>query len=120
MYGKYGISMVLGMETKILVCKYGFLWILNFDFIPTFGMVLCRVFGMLGAMFVACFMASIGRILWPVDKGCFGMVSGKKLACTGAVKELSGTPVCGSHAIEWLGSNLHPRVRYCVGFHAIA
>ena len=31
-YGKYGISMVLGMETKILVWKYGFfygvVWIL--------------------------------------------------------------------------------------------
>ena len=25
-YGKYGISMVLGMETKILVWKYGFLY----------------------------------------------------------------------------------------------
>ena len=25
-YGKYGISMVLGMETKILVWKYGFFY----------------------------------------------------------------------------------------------
>ena len=57
---------------------------------------------------MACFVASIGRILWPVDKVCSGMVSGKKLACTGAAKELSSTPVCGSHAIAWLGSNLQP------------
>ena len=124
-YGKYEISMVLGMETKILVWKYGFLWI-NVDFVSTlldfsmeltkvcvelvwrlcfgvefvwilnfwfysyfwgdFGidckMVLCRVFGMFGVVFVACFVASIGRILWPVDKGCSRMVSGQKLACT--------------------------------------
>ena len=68
-------------------------------------MVLCLVFGLFGAMFVACFVASIGRILWSVDKGCFGMVSGQKLECIGAAKELSGTPVRGSHSIAWLGSN---------------
>ena len=28
---------------------------------------------------------------------------GSKLACTEAAKELSGTLVCGSHAIAWLG-----------------
>ena len=68
---------------------------------------------MFGTMFMVCFVASIGRLMWPVDKGCSGMVSGKKLACTGAAKELSGTPVRGSHAIAWLGD---PRVRYCMGF----
>ena len=69
-------------------------------------MVLCRVFGMFGAVFVACFVASIGRILWPMDKGCSGMVSGKKLVCTGAAKELSGTSMRGSHTIAWLGSKI--------------
>ena len=97
-----------------------FVWILNFGFIPTFGidcrMVLCRVFGMFGAVFVACFVALIGRILWHVDKGCSGMVSSQKLTCTGAAKELSGMPVCGSHALK----NFSPRVGNCVGFHAIA
>ena len=68
-------------------------------------MVLCRVFGMFGTMSVTCFVASIRRIMWPVDKGCSGMVSGQKLACTGAAKELSGTPGCGSHAIAWLGAS---------------
>ena len=63
-------------------------------------MVLCRVFGMFGTIFVACF----GRIMWPVDKGCSGMVSGKKLACNGAAKELSGTPGRGSHVVAWLGA----------------
>ena len=96
-----------------------FVWILNFWFYSYFWgdfgidcrMVLCHVFG----MFVACFVASIGRILWPVDKGCSEMVSGQKLVCTGAAKELYGTPVRGSHAIAWLGSNLHtPRVRNCI------
>ena len=55
-------------------------------------MVLCRVFGMFGTMFVACFVASIRRIMWSVDKGCSGMVLGQKLVCTGAAKELPGTP----------------------------
>ena len=62
-------------------------------------------------MFVACYVASIGRILWPVDKSCSWMVSGRKLACTEAAKELSSTSVRGC---------VHPRVCNCVGFHAIA
>ena len=37
-----------------------------------------------------------------------------KLACTGAAKELSGTLVRG-----W-AQNCSPRVRNCMGFHAIA
>ena len=61
-------------------------------------MVLCRVFGMFCAVFEACFVASIGRIRWPVDKGCSGMVLGQNLVSTGAAKELSGTPV-RDHAI---------------------
>ena len=56
-------------------------------------------------MFVAYYVASIGRILSPVDKGCSGMVLGRKLACTGAAKELSGTPGRGSHAVVWLGAS---------------
>ena len=68
-------------------------------------MVLCRVFGMFSTMFVACFVASIGRILSPVDKGCSGMVSGRKLACTGAAKELSGTLGRGSHTVVWLSAS---------------
>ena len=54
---------------------------LNFGFIPTFGIdcriVLCPVFGMFCAVFVECFVASIERIMWPVDKGCSGIVSGQ-------------------------------------------
>ena len=42
-------------------------------------------FGMFGAMFVA----SIGRILWPVDKGCYETVSGSNIglywSCQGAL-----------------------------------
>ena len=56
-------------------------------------------------MIVACFVASIRRILWPVDKGCSRMVSGQKLACTRATKELSGTSVRGSHDIARLGAS---------------
>ena len=66
-------------------------------------------------MFVACIVALNGRILLPVDKGCSWMVSGRKLACTGAAKELSGTPGRGSHAGVW-----KPRcgVAGCILWHA--
>ena len=87
------------------------LWFYSFfwgDFGIDCTMVLCRVFSMFGVVFVACFVASIGRIMWSVDKGCSRMVSGQKLVCTGATKELSGTSVHGSHGIAWLGSNLQP------------
>ena len=79
-------------------------------------MVLCCVFSMFGAMFVACFVASIGRILWLVDKGYSGMVSGQKLVCTGAAKELSGTPMRGSHVITLMGSNFQPLGTQLRGF----
>ena len=100
MYGKYGISMVLGMETKILVWKYGllwssvdfvwtlldfsmeltkvcvelvwrlcfgvdFLWILNFGFIPTFGVILGLIVGWFYAVFLECFMPCLWHVLWP-------------------------------------------------------
>ena len=93
-----------------------FVWILNFGFIPTFGVILGLIVGWFYVVFVACFVASIGRILWPVDKGCSGMVSGQKMACTEAVKELSGTPMHGSHAIAWLGSNFQPSGMQLRGF----
>ena len=80
-------------------------------------MVLCRVFGMFGTMFVVCFVVSIGRILSPVDKGCSGMVSGKKQECTGAAKELSSTPGRGSHAVAWLGASSSTPGR---GIHDVA
>ena len=88
-----------GIDCRMVLCR-------------VFGMVLCRVFGMFGAVFVA----SIMRILWPVDKGCSGMVSGQKLACTGAAKELFGTLVRGSHTIAWLGSNLQHSSTQLRGF----
>ena len=90
------------------------------DFWIDCKMVLCRVFGMFGAVFVACFVAcfvaSIERILWPVDKGCSKMVSGQKLECNGAAKELSRMPMRGSHAIAWMGSNLQPSGTQLRGF----
>ena len=62
-------------------------------------------------------MASIGRILSLVDKGCFGRVSGQKRACTGAAKASSGTPGRGSHAVAWLGASYGTLGR---GIHAVA
>ena len=79
--------------------------VLNYDFGIDCRMVLCHVFGMFGTMFVVCFVVSIGRILSLVDKGSSGMVSAQKLACTGAVKQLSGTPGSGSHAVACLGAS---------------
>ena len=40
-------------------------------------MILGLVVGLFYAMFMACFVASIGRILWLVEKDCSGMVSGQ-------------------------------------------
>ena len=68
-------------------------------------------------MFVAYYVVSIGRILSPVDKGCSGMVSGRKRACTGAAKASFGTPGHGSHAVAWLGASSGMPGR---GIHAIA
>ena len=56
-------------------------------------------------MFVACYVASIGRILSSVDKGYSEMVLCRKLACTGAAQELSGTSGHGSHTAAWLGAS---------------
>ena len=103
-----------------------FVWILNFGFIPTFRVILGLIVGWFYAVFLAClvsclwhvnFVALIGRILWSVEKGYFGMVSGQKLACTRATKELSGTPMRGKRG--WV-QNCSPRVHNCVGFQAIA
>ena len=58
-----------------------------------------------GVVFVTCYVTSIGRILSPVDKGCSGMVSGRKRECTGAAKTSFGTPGRGSHAVAWLGTS---------------
>ena len=68
-------------------------------------------------MFVTCYVASIGRILSPVDKGCSGMVSGRKWACTVAAKASSGMPGRGSHAVAWLGASSGTPGR---GSHAVA
>ena len=38
-----------------------------FGFIPTFGLIL----GLIVGWFYAVFVALIGRILWPMEKGCF-------------------------------------------------
>ena len=49
-------------------------------------------------------------------QGLFQDGFGSKLACTRAAKELSGTLVCGSHAIAWLGSKLQPSGTQLRGF----
>ena len=59
-----------------------------FGFIPTFGLILGLVVGWFYAMFMACFVASIGRILWLMENVCSGMVSGQNgvyWSCQGAL-----------------------------------
>ena len=68
-------------------------------------------------MFVACYVASIGRILSPVDKGRSGMILGRKRTCIRAAKASSGTPGRGSHAVAWLGASSGTMGR---GIHAVA
>ena len=99
------------------------LWFYSYfwgDFGIDCRMVLCRVFGMFGAVFMACFVASIGRILWQVDKGCFGMVSDQNWH----VPELPRSSLARSCVEPMLlrgwAQNCSPRVRNCVGFHGIA
>ena len=56
-------------------------------------------------MFGAYDVVSIGRILSSMDKGWFGMVSGRKRACTRAAKASFGTPGRGIQAVAWLGAS---------------
>ena len=106
-------------------------------------MVLCHVFDMFCSVFVACFVASIGSTMWPVDKGCSEMGSGQKLACVSELPRSSLSLArwcveamllrgwaqnCSSLARSCVEStllrgwaqNCSPRVRNCVGFQAIA
>ena len=62
------------------------------------------------------YVASIGRIFSSMDKGCSGMVSGRKLACISA-KELSSTSGRGIHAVAWLGASSGTMGR---GSHTVA
>ena len=68
-------------------------------------------------MFVACYVALIGRILSLVDKGCFGRVSGRKRAFTGAAKASFGTSGHGIHFVAWLGASSGTPGR---GIHVVA
>ena len=98
-------------------------WILNFGFILTFGLILGLIVGWFYAMFLACFVSCLRHVLWPELGGYCGRwtraVSGwfrVKMPCTGAAKELSGTLLRGSHAIAWLGSKLKPSSTQLRGF----
>ena len=62
------------------ICMNFELWFYSYfwdDFEIDCKMVLCHVFGMFCVVFVTCVMASIGRIMWLMDKGCSGMVLGQ-------------------------------------------
>ena len=106
-------------------------WILNFGFIPTFGVILGLIVGWFYAVFLACFVLCFWHVLCCVcgmfcglnwedivagGQGLFRYGFGSKLACTGAAKELSGTQLCGTHAIAWLGSKFLPSSTQLRGF----
>ena len=79
-------------------------------------------------MFVACYVASIGRILSPVDKGCSGMIFGLKTgvyrSCQGALCHAGAwKPRCGvDGCILWHAGAWKPRcnVAGCILGYAIA
>ena len=71
-------------------------------------------------MFVACFVASIGRILWPVDKGCSGMVSGQNWHVPELPRSSLACSCVEPTLLRGWAQNFSPRVRNCVGFHVIA
>ena len=95
-----------------------FVWILNFGFIPTFGVILGLVVGWFYGVFLACFVASIRRIMWPMDKGCSGMDKNWR------VPELPRSSLAHqcveSTLFRGWAQICSPRVPNCVGFHAIA
>ena len=73
-------------------------------------MVLCCVYGLFCVLFVACFVALIGRILWLVEKGLFcEMVLGQNDVYWSCKRALW-------HAIASLGSKFHPSGMQLRGF----
>ena len=79
---------------------------------PCFWHVWCRVCGM--------FCGLNWEDIVVGGQGLFRDGFGSKLVCTGAVNELSGMLVRGSHAIAWLGSKLQLSGTQLSGTHAIA
>ena len=90
-------------------------------------MVLCRVYGMFCAVFVACFVALIGRVLWPMKRVVLRTVMGQNSVYWRS-HELSGTLL----GVVWRNymeparycvvrlRNFSSWVRNCIGFGAIA
>ena len=155
--------MVLGMETKILVWKYGFLWIsvdfvwplldfsmeltkvcvelvwrlcfgvefvwiLNFGFIPTFGVVLGLIVGWFYAVFLACLVPCLWHVLWPQLGGYCGRwtrdVSRWFQVKIWRILELPRSSLARrcveATLLRGWAQICNPRVHNCVGFHAIA
>ena len=71
-------------------------------------------YGMFCAVFVACFVAFIGRILWPMEKGCFWDGFGSKWR---VLERPRSSLAC--YCMAGL-RNCSPRVSNYMGFGAIA
>ena len=91
-----------------------FVWILNFGFIPTFGVILGLIVGRFYAVFLACFVPCLWHVLWPqlggyCDRwtravpGWFRVKLGMYRSCQGALY----------HAVAWIP-------RYCLAGLKIA
>ena len=80
---------------------YGYGSLVYSYFLGDLGLIVgwfwCRVFGILCGLNWEDVVAGGQGLIWDG----FGL----KLACTGAAKDLSGTPVRGSHTIAWLGAS---------------
>ena len=92
-----------------------FVWILNFGFIPTFGVIL----GLIVDGFMLCFwnvlyrvcVASIRRILWSMDKGCSGMVSGQNWHVPELLRSSLARGCMEPMLLRGWAQNCSPRVR---------
>ena len=77
-------------------------------------MVLFHVFGMFCAVFLACFVASIGRIMWPMDKGCSAMVLGQNWHVPKLPRSSLARWCVEATLLRGWAQNCSPRVRNCV------
>ena len=102
-----------------------FVWILNFGFIPTFGVILGLIVGWFYAVFLACFVSCLWHVLWPQLGGYCGQwtraVPGWFLVKIGMYWSFQLARSCvEATLLRGWAQNSCPRVCNCVGFHAIA
>ena len=105
-----------------------FVWILNFGFIPTFGVILGLIVGWFYAVFLACLVPCLWHVLWPQLGGYCGQwtraVPGWFRVKHWRVPEFPRSYLARqcmeATLLRGWAQIFSPLVRNCVGFHAIA